>query len=392
MVDKKANPSSASFRPFYARPRFIVIALVMAAVYTYGWRVTEIDLGVLLRDVHVVKPLAKALLQPDLFTANTASVTSESKFLLSDQAFAEKTIVPPKDSQPVLVLSAHGGKVGDPLVVEGFHLEPGKKGKLFWVNSIEQEYPLGEIETDDLGRFYKEITVPGLARGDEQLVRAVLTWRTGGWRVSHTLKLVAEKIVETIFLGLMATTIAVLVVVPLSFLGARNLMTRHPAGTVVYYIVRTIFNVLRSIEPLIMAILFAVWVGIGPFAGVLALGLHSIAALGKLFSEQIENIDPGPVEAIAATGAHPVQVVLYGVVPQVVPVFIALSFYRWDINVRMSTIIGFVGGGGIGFLLQQWINLLKYNEAGTAMLAIAVVVITLDTLSAKFREKLGGEN
>ena len=118
------------------------------------------------------------------------------------------------------------------------------------------------------------------------------------------------------------------------------------------------------------------------------LGLHSIASLGKLFSEQIENIDPGPVEAITAVGAHPVQVVLYGVVPQVLPAFIALSFYRWDINVRMSTIIGFVGGGGIGFLLQQWINLLKYNEAGTALLAIAVVVITLDTISAKFRANL----
>ncbi len=388
MAEKKSISSSADFRPFYTRGRFIAIALVVAAVYTYGWRVTEIDLGVLVRDVHFVKPLAKALLQPDLFTANSDSVTTEAKFLLSDQPFAEKKITAPKESEPTIVLSAYGGKVGDSLVVEGFHLEPQRKGKLFWVNSIEQEYLLGEIETDDRGRFYKEIIVPGLARGDEQLIRAELTWRTGGWRVSHTLKLVTEKIIETIFLGLMATTLAVALVAPLSFLGARNLMTRHPAGTVIYYIVRTIFNVLRSIEPLIMAILFAVWVGIGPFAGVLALGLHSIAALGKLFSEQIENIDPGPVEAITATGAHPVQVVLYGVVPQVVPVFIALSFYRWDINVRMSTIIGFVGGGGIGFLLQQWINLLKYNEAGTALLAIALVVIILDTVSAKLRERI----
>lgn len=392
MAEKKSISSSADFRPFYTRGRFIVIALIMAAVYTYGWRVTEIDLGVLARDAHLVKPLAKALLQPDLVSPNTESVVTEAKFLLSDQPFAEKKVVPPEESEPTLVLSVHGGKIGDALFVEGFHLEPERKGKLFWVNSIEQEYFLGEIETDDRGRFYKEIIVPPLARGDEQLVRAVLTWRTGGWRVSHTLKLVTEKIIETIFLGLMATTFAVILVAPLSFLGARNLMTRHPAGTVIYYIVRTFFNVLRSIEPLILAILFAVWVGIGPFAGVLALGLHSIAALGKLFSEQIENIDPGPVEAITATGAHPVQVVLYGVVPQVVPVFIALSFYRWDINVRMSTIIGFVGGGGIGFLLQQWINLLKYNEAGTALLAIALVVITLDTVSAKLRERIVRNN
>ena len=155
-----------------------------------------------------------------------------------------------------------------------------------------------------------------------------------------------------------------------------------------YYAVRFVFNILRSIEPLIMAILFAVWVGIGPFAGVLALAVHSTAALGKLFSEQIESIDPGPVEAITATGAKPLQIVLYGVLPQVVPQFLALTFYRWDINVRMSTIIGFVGGGGIGFLLQQWINLLQYNKAATALWAIAAVVIALDLISARIREKI----
>ena len=99
-------------------------------------------------------------------------------------------------------------------------------------------------------------------------------------------------------------------------------------------------------------------------------------------------MDRGPLEAITATGATPLQVALYGVVPQIVPQFLALTFYRWDINVRMSTIIGFVGGGGIGFLLQQWINLLKYNQAGTALLAIALVVITLDIASAKIREKI----
>jgi phosphonate transport system permease protein len=137
-----------------------------------------------------------------------------------------------------------------------------------------------------------------------------------------------------------------------------------------------------------MAILFAIWVGIGPFAGVLALTVHSIAALGKLFSEQIESINPGPVEAITATGATPTQVVLFSIVPQVFPQFLALTFYRWDINVRMSTIIGFVGGGGIGFLLQQWINLLQYSQASTALLAIACVVIILDMTSSKIREKI----
>ena len=159
-------------------------------------------------------------------------------------------------------------------------------------------------------------------------------------------------------------------------------------GTIIYYSVRTTLNLLRSIEPLVMAILFVVWVGIGPFAGVLALGVHSIAALGKLFYEQIESIDTGSVEAITAAGAKPIQVVVFGVLPQVILPFLALSFYRWTSNVGMSTIIGFVGGGGIGFLLQQWINLFHYNEAGTALLAIAIVLITLDTLSAKIRKRI----
>jgi phosphonate transport system permease protein len=377
-------------RPFYARTRFILLLLVAGIIYTYGWKVTQIQPGNLIRDFHLVKPLISALLQPDLITRETDSFTAEATFQLAETPGPEATLNPPAQPAPTLQLSRTMGNIGDTVSVEGFHLPPNRQGQLFWVNSIEQEFPLGEMATDASGRFYKEVTVPPTARGDEQLVRVLLTWETGGWRFSHTLTLVAEKIIETLFLGLMATTLAILLAGPLSFLGARNLMTHNKAGTSVYYLVRTLFNVLRSIEPLIMAILFAVWVGIGPFAGMLALGLHSTAALGKLFSEQIESIDPGPVEAITATGAHPLQVVLYGVLPQVVPQFLALGFYRWDINVRMSTIIGFVGGGGIGFLLQQWINLLQYNQAGTALLAIALVVISLDMISARLREKIIG--
>lgn len=160
-----------------------------------------------------------------------------------------------------------------------------------------------------------------------------------------------------------------------------------PMGEILYTTTRTILNLLRSIEPLIMGIVFIIWVGIGPFAGVLALTLHSIASLGKLFSEQIENIDSGPIEALQSTGANRLQTIVYAVVPQIVPPYIAFTMYRWDINVRMSTIIGFVGGGGIGFLLQQQINLLRYRDAGVAVLAIAVVVSVLDYASASIRER-----
>ncbi|MGB7339487.1 MAG: ABC transporter permease subunit, partial [Phototrophicaceae bacterium] len=161
-----------------------------------------------------------------------------------------------------------------------------------------------------------------------------------------------------------------------------------PLGNLLYNTSRTSLNVVRSIEPLIMGLVFVIWVGIGPFAGVLALTLHSIAALGKLYSEQIENIDPGPIEALESTGANQLQTIIYAVVPQIIPPYIAFTMYRWDINVRMSTIIGFVGGGGIGLLLQQQINLLRYRDAGVAVLAIAIVVSILDYASAYIRERV----
>jgi phosphonate transport system permease protein len=137
-----------------------------------------------------------------------------------------------------------------------------------------------------------------------------------------------------------------------------------------------------------MGIVFVVWVSLGPFAGIMALALHSIAALGKLFSEQIEGIDEGPVEAITATGANSIQRIFFAVIPQIVPPFTAFALYRWDINVRMSTIIGFVGGGGIGFILTQNIRLLRYRQAAVMMLAIAIVVASLDYASSKIRSRI----
>ncbi len=160
-----------------------------------------------------------------------------------------------------------------------------------------------------------------------------------------------------------------------------------PSGMILYYVSRTIFNALRSVEALVMAIVFVVWVGIGPFAGSLALALHTIASLAKLYSEQVESIMAGPLEAVQATGANRLQTIVYAVVPQIVPPYISYTMYRWDINVRMSTIIGFVGGGGIGFLLQQNINLLNYRDASAQMIAIAIVVSIMDYISSALREK-----
>jgi phosphonate transport system permease protein len=106
-----------------------------------------------------------------------------------------------------------------------------------------------------------------------------------------------------------------------------------------------------------------------------------------LYSEAIESIDPGPIEAVQATGANWFQIVMYGVVPQIIPPFVSFTIYRWDINIRMSTVIGLVGGGGIGYLLTQWIRVLDYSAAGIAVWFIAFTVAILDYVSAEIRER-----
>jgi phosphonate transport system permease protein len=164
-------------------------------------------------------------------------------------------------------------------------------------------------------------------------------------------------------------------------------MSSSPITLVVYYITRTILNIVRAIEPLIWALIAVVWVGLGPFAGIVALTIHSIAALGKLYSEAIEGIDPGPIEAIQATGATKLQTIMFAVVPQMIPPFVSFTIYRWDINVRMSTVIGMVGGGGIGFLLVQYIRLLEYRSAGIAVWFIAITVSILDYVSSEIRQR-----
>ncbi|MFQ5527809.1 MAG: phosphonate ABC transporter, permease protein PhnE [Thermoanaerobaculia bacterium] len=195
-------------------------------------------------------------------------------------------------------------------------------------------------------------------------------------------------LVQTIFLAFMATAFAIPVAFVLAFFAARNLTRGTFWSRTLYTLTRSAMNLTRAVEPLVWALIFISWVGIGPFAGVLALWVHSVAALTKLYSEQIENIDTGPVDAITATGGSMLQVMRYGVVPQVIPPFLSFTIYRWDINVRMSTIIGFVGGGGIGYILKPRVDLGQWGEVGTLVLLIAVTVWGMDILSAKIRERI----
>ncbi len=216
---------------FYNKTKFFFIILAVLSVYSYGWKVTEIEVGELLHDFHLVKPLIKELASPDLFTREKKLQIVETAFFLSQKNTAP---VDKEGVNPMLILSRQSGEIADKLTVRGLNLKPKESGVLYWVNAIEQEFPLGIFVTDTSGAFQKDITVPPSARGLRQTVKAVLSWEEGDWQVSETLSLTFEKMVETVFLALMATTFGVLVAVPLSFLGASNLMTGTKLGTLIY--------------------------------------------------------------------------------------------------------------------------------------------------------------
>jgi len=194
-------------------------------------------------------------------------------------------------------------------------------------------------------------------------------------------------IIETIFMAFVATALSVPFAFVLSFFCAKNVM-KGPWAYSLYLLLRTFLNFTRAIEALIWAIIFSVWVGIGPFAGMLALWVHSMASLAKQYSEMVESVSEGPIEGILSTGATPLQTVWFAIVPQVLLPYISFTVYRWDINVRMATIIGLVGGGGIGTMLIQYQGQAMWPEVGCIILVIAVVVWGMDQASAIIREAL----
>jgi phosphonate transport system permease protein len=193
--------------------------------------------------------------------------------------------------------------------------------------------------------------------------------------------------IETMFLAFIATGLAIPIAFVACFFAAKNIM-KHPAAFAIYLVIRTLLNIMRSIEAFVWAIIFTVWVGIGPFAGMLALMIHSIASLTKQYSELVETVSDGPIEGIQSTGANLIQTIWFAIVPQVILPFISFTVYRWDINIRMATIVGFVGGGGIGYLLQTYSSQAMWAEVGTIIVVIAFVVWFMDTASAYIREAL----
>jgi phosphonate transport system permease protein len=385
-----------------------LIFLILLVFFIQGWEIGQIDPVALFNDAdeavpaltRVIWPWAKAIEYPEEHSKIIVEVLSPC----TDDPFPSGEA---KSDEPFLIADPTCGipsdldeGLGSEFNLIGGNFEPGKEIEIWWKDPINNQFHhradgkyLRFFPEDD-GSFEVDIIMPYrlmppvLGEGaKEWQIQARQLLSVGGAQVSQEFKLVVEKMIETIIIGMMATLFGIVMAIPASFLAAKNLMSHSPVTLVIYYVIRSIMNIIRSIEPLIWAIIAVIVVGLGPFAGILALTIHSLAALAKLYSEAIESIDPGPIEAIHATGANWYQTIMYAVIPQIIPPFVSFTIYRWDINIRMSTVIGFVGGGGIGFLIAQWIRLLDYRSAGMAVWFIAITVATLDFISAEIRER-----
>lgn len=394
--------------PTKTRP-FLVFAILLLVFFVIGWQIGEINIFQLIRDFdqvlptfgQVLWPWEKAIEYPEDIQVGVTQVQAPC-----DETTGFSPEDPPADG-PYLVtspqcgnLSEQNGETGTELNLKGYGFIPGTIVEIWWKDPVGQEFRQrqgGEyirVTPDADGEFEVDIIMPYRllppSAGEDAKVwelqgRQLVS--LGDWQFSEELGMIIVRMIETIFIGMMATFFGILLALPLSFLAAKNLMSANFLTLGIYYLVRFVMNVVRSIEPLIWAVLALIAVGLGPFAGIVALTVHTAAALGKLYSESIESIDPGPIEAVQATGANWFQVVAYAVIPQIIPPFVSFTIYRWDINIRMSTIIGMVGGGGIGFLLVQWLRLLDYRSAGMAVWFIAITVAILDYVSAEIRER-----
>lgn len=383
-------------------PASIPVGAALIMFYAVGWQVTEVDFGLLAQNGERAAQILRPMTRPDFFEPR-----AEHREAWVSIVVPCPPDIPPASSNTLdnitLDLSAGCAMVGDTLTLAASGLWTDVPAELVWQSPIGDFFPLRlpdstepiAISSDAQGSLTTTFVVPkaippgidpNLPQDQRLYVRQ--SRDLGGIELSTNGGFVLQGIYETIALALMATTLGTIFAVPISFFAARNLMSANPLTVAIYVVIRTLLNILRSIESLIIAVVFVAYIGLGPFAGMLAVMVHTVAALAKLYSEVIEGIDPGPIEAMQATGANWVQVVRYGVVPQIVPPFTAFTIYRWEINVRTSTIVGLVGGGGIGFFLVQWVNLSDFRAVSASFIAIFIVVTLMDFFSARIRERL----
>ena len=193
-------------------------------------------------------------------------------------------------------------------------------------------------------------------------------------------KLYFHEMIITVHIAVWGTVLAVVCAVPLGLMSAENIAPKW-----LYQPIRRLMDAARAINEMVFAMLFIVAVGLGPFAGVLALWVHTTGVLAKLFAEAVETIDPRPVEGVRATGATPIEEILYGVIPQVMPLWISYSLYRFESNVRSASVVGMVGAGGIGVILHESIRGFQYAQTSAVLLIIIVSVTLIDVVSARIR-------
>ncbi|MBM4298046.1 MAG: phosphonate ABC transporter, permease protein PhnE [Deltaproteobacteria bacterium] len=182
-------------------------------------------------------------------------------------------------------------------------------------------------------------------------------------------------------MALAGTFLALVAAFPLGFLAARN-TTPHP---LVYSAVRGVLNLVRTIPDLALGLLFVAAVGLGAFAGTMALAIHTATVLGKLLSESVENIDEGVVEAIRATGAGYSQILSFAVLPQILPDLISFTLYRFETNIRAASVLGLIGAGGIGYLMNTSFRTFQYQEAAAIVIVLIALVMLVDYLSTRLR-------
>ncbi|MEI7494484.1 MAG: phosphonate ABC transporter, permease protein PhnE [Alphaproteobacteria bacterium] len=194
-------------------------------------------------------------------------------------------------------------------------------------------------------------------------------------------KLYVSEMLVTVQIAIWGTLLAILAAIPLGLLCASNVVSPW-----VYQPVRRLMDALRAINEMVFAMLFIVAVGLGPFAGVLALFVHTTGTLAKLFSEAVEAVDPRPIEGIRATGAHPMAEIVYGILPQVMPLWVSYSLYRFESNVRSASVVGMVGAGGIGVILYEVIRGFQYSQTCAVLIILIATVTIIDLISSYLRK------
>jgi len=216
-------------------------------------------------------------------------------------------------------------------------------------------------------------------------IREIISTAAEFWPNPAFIPIIIDPLLETLLIAFWGTVLATMFAMPVAYISARNTSPFYP---VVYLFGRSIIVLSRSTHEFIFALIFVSALGLGPLPGILALGFRSIGFLAKTTSEVIENVDNDPIEAMEATGANPISVFMFGILPQIYPIVVGNVIFQLDINLRRAAILGMVGAGGIGYVFSEQMQAYEWNNAGTVVLGIAVMVIMGEAISNRIRVRL----